>query len=155
MKLELLGVVFWADVVVTFHLDCRPKDCSQLQCYLRAALKSGGPYRVYPDGRSYFYTNCVTNIDGGGWTVLQRRLRGDLPFNKPWRQYKFGFGIYGPDYETWLGNEHVYSMSTKKAEELTLRVEATARDNRTMYISMDRVSLTSEEDDYRQVSRFL
>jgi hypothetical protein len=51
---------------------------------------------------------CEMEIDGGGWTVIQRRGYGTgtrasaEKFNRLWREYKTGFGAPLGDY--WLGN---------------------------------------------------
>ena len=132
---------------VVYTFDCRPGDCAELQCY-NGDLKNGGPYVIYPNKYSSVYANCVTDVTGGGWTVMLRREHGQISFSQRWREYKFGFGLYGPDSETWLGNEYVYQMSTKKNESLTMRVDAVSADGRTMTIVMQRVSLLGEGQDY-------
>ncbi|KAI0219366.1 hypothetical protein LSAT2_029073 [Lamellibrachia satsuma] len=145
--LVVMGLMSSFDCGVDAALSCRPTDCAQLQCY-SGHLGNGGPYMVYPDNGLSVYANCVVDEADGGWTVMQRRKRGDIKFDKLWHQYKLGFGFYGPDAETWLGNEHVYRMSTKKRKELTLRIDAASYDNKTMTVVMERVALLGEERDY-------
>ncbi|XP_059152134.1 fibrinogen-like protein A [Physella acuta] len=54
---------------------------------------------------------CDTVTDGGGWTIFQRRITGDLGFNRNWAEYKEGFGDYG-DGEFYLGNENIHCMTS-------------------------------------------
>ena len=56
---------------------------------------------------------------GGGWTVIQRRLGGSVPFNRTWEEYKLGFG--NKDGEYWLGNENIHLLTNQK--EYSLRIE--------------------------------
>ena len=142
----MLAFTQWLHQVVN-AFNCRPEDCAEIQCY-NGDLKNGGPYVIYPDKYSSAYANCVADVSGGGWTVMLRRAGGQLTFRQRWREYKFGFGSFGPDSETWLGNEYVYQMSTKRNKELTMRVDAVSADDRTMTIVMRRVALLGEGQDY-------
>ncbi|CAG5126895.1 unnamed protein product, partial [Candidula unifasciata] len=54
---------------------------------------------------------CDTESDGGGWIVLQRRVRGDVDFYKGWADYKRGFGT--PDTDFWIGNDNIHDLTSQ------------------------------------------
>ena len=43
---------------------------------------------------------CEFNMEKG-WTVIQKRYDGSVPFNRNWEDYKNGFGSTGGEH--WLG----------------------------------------------------
>ncbi|XP_066297793.1 receptor-type tyrosine-protein phosphatase F-like isoform X2 [Branchiostoma lanceolatum] len=61
------------------------------------------------------------DTDGGGWTVIQRRQDGSVPFDKTWTEYEQGFG--NPSEECWLGLENIHSLTTQKQNELYVYLE--------------------------------
>ncbi|CAG5126892.1 unnamed protein product [Candidula unifasciata] len=54
---------------------------------------------------------CDTESDGGGWIVLQRRVRGDVVFYRGWGDYKRGFGT--PDTDFWIGNDLIHDLTSQ------------------------------------------
>ncbi|XP_059158305.1 fibrinogen beta chain-like isoform X2 [Physella acuta] len=64
---------------------------------------------------------CDTKTDGGGWIVMQRRIIGDVDFNRGWHDYKHGFGSYNGDF--WLGNELVSSLTSEGHFELRVEMK--------------------------------
>ena len=55
--------------------------------------------------------------DGGGWTVLQRRVNGSVDFYRNWTDYEEGFGNL--DHEFWLGLGKIHRLTVNN----TLRIE--------------------------------
>ncbi|XP_019634598.1 PREDICTED: fibrinogen-like protein 1 [Branchiostoma belcheri] len=82
---------------------------------------------------------------GGGWTVIQRRQDGSVPFNRTLEEYKHGFGNKNGEY--WLGNENIHLLTNQKA--YTLRVDLQDWDGETRYATYDIFRVSGESDQYR------
>lgn len=68
-----------------------------------------GLYRIAPtDGRECT-VYCDMEIEGGGWTVIQRRVDNTTNFNRNCRQYKAGFGNLVTNF--WLGLEKIHLLT--------------------------------------------
>ncbi|XP_061578063.1 mucin-2-like [Cololabis saira] len=94
------------------------RDCSDH--LLRGETKSG-VYLVTPDPRSRsFQVFCDMELQGGGWTLLQRRMDGSVSFNRTWAEYQSGFGrLHGGEF--WLGNDRIHLLTRDR--DMVLRVE--------------------------------
>ncbi|KAJ8033473.1 Ficolin-2 [Holothuria leucospilota] len=89
---------------------CSPKptftDCNDVY---NAGYTQDGVYSVTPlSWNGSFDVFCSMSIDGGGWTVFQRRVNGSIDFFKSWNEYREGFG--DNQHEFWLGNEKLYHI---------------------------------------------
>lgn len=94
------------------------RDCSDH--LLRGGRKSG-VYLVNPDIRSKsFSVFCDMELDGGGWTLIQRRRDGSVSFNRTWAEYRSGFGELDGG-EFWLGNNLIHLLTRDR--DMVLRVE--------------------------------
>ena len=71
------------------------------------------------NGKTY-KAPCNNSIDGGGWTVIQRRVDGTTNFERHWLNYIHGFG--DPERDFWLGLEGINQL-TKKAAKNELRID--------------------------------
>ncbi|CAN9499194.1 unnamed protein product [Ophioblennius macclurei] len=94
------------------------RDCSD---HLLRGVTESGVYLVTPDLRSRsFPVFCDMEREGGGWTVLQRRLDGSVSFNRSWAEYQSGFGeLRGGEF--WLGNSMIHLLTRER--DMMLRVE--------------------------------
>ncbi|XP_062245670.1 titin-like [Platichthys flesus] len=94
------------------------RDCSD---HLLRGQTGGGVYLVTPDIRSRsFSVLCDMELQGGGWTLLQRRLDGSVSFNRTWAEYRSGFGqLRGGEF--WLGNTMIHLLTRDR--DMVLRVE--------------------------------
>ncbi|XP_059142275.1 angiopoietin-4-like [Physella acuta] len=59
---------------------------------------------------------CDVTTDGGGWIVIQRRVKGDVNFTRNWSDYKNGFGTLDGDF--WLGNDLISNLTLRGWREL-------------------------------------
>ncbi|VDI46720.1 Hypothetical predicted protein, partial [Mytilus galloprovincialis] len=100
------------------------KDCSELQKY----ISHSDVYPIYPD-ESEAKVYCDMTTDGGGWTIIQRRLDGSINFQRNWKDYENGFG--NVDGEYWLGNKHIHSLTSSGKYEL--RIDLTDMSNTKTY----------------------
>ena len=57
--------------------------------------------------------------EGGGWTIIQRRLDGSVNFYRSWNEYENGFGNVTREF--WLGLKYISKLSSNCRS--TLRVE--------------------------------
>nr|AQX34531.1 fibrinogen-related protein J1 precursor [Biomphalaria glabrata] len=65
---------------------------------------------------------CDTMTDGGGWIIIQRRIKGMVDFNRDWQEYRDGFGDYNIG-EFYLGNENIYKLTSSGNYELRVDLE--------------------------------
>lgn len=101
-------------------LNPLPRDCRQALIigggvdgvYVIFPLKVGEckPMMVY----------CDQGADGGGWTLIQRRMDGRLDFDRDWASYRDGFGsLHG---EHWLGLEKIHALSMQDEYHLYVKM---------------------------------
>ncbi|CAH1247959.1 FIBCD1 [Branchiostoma lanceolatum] len=93
-----------------------PKNCADL--YLLGVHESGPYYVGYPGP---FLVYCDMDTNGGGWTIIQRRQDGSVPFDKPWDEYVHGFGNVSGEF--WLGLDRLHRLTTHQDHELYVSLE--------------------------------
>ncbi|KFB48564.1 AGAP005848-PA-like protein [Anopheles sinensis] len=84
---------------------------------------TSGIYRIDPEFpfREPMTVFCDQQYEGGGWTVIQRRIDGSVDFFRDWQEYKRGFGsLHG---EFWLGLEQIYRLTNVAPHELVVLLE--------------------------------
>nr|XP_022343697.1 microfibril-associated glycoprotein 4-like [Crassostrea virginica]XP_022343706.1 microfibril-associated glycoprotein 4-like [Crassostrea virginica] len=120
-----------------------PVDCSDIhKAWPRAP---SGVYRIYPAGGQGHLAYCDMTLDGGGWTIFQRRLDGSENFYRKWIEYKRGFGNVSAEH--WLGNQVVHEITVHGLYELRINLEDFERNKRFAKYSHFRIS--NEADGYR------
>ena len=121
------------------------KDCAHLY---RDGNRRSGLYEIrsplHPQRPLKVY--CNMELDGGGWTVFQRRYDGSVEFKtRTWAEYKEGFGNAPGEY--WLGNEVVHRLTT--SEKYDYMVWAKAFDGETAKRKLLEFKLGNEQSGYR------
>ena len=67
-------------------------------------------YTIDPGCGKAFDVWC--DLQGGGWTVFQRRMDGSVSFNRSWDSYADGFGDLKREH--WLGLEKIHCITASK-----------------------------------------
>lgn len=100
--------------------DVQPeRDCSD---HMLRGYTHSGLYTVTPDPSvGPVPVLCDMVVDGGGWTVLQRRLDGSVSFNRSWAEYRDGFGRL--EGEFWIGNQLLHLLTRDRSMELRVDLE--------------------------------
>ncbi|XP_059169265.1 ficolin-1-like [Physella acuta] len=94
---------------------------------------------------------CDTQTEGGGWTMIQRRMDGRTDFYRGWEEYKYGFGDLGEG-EFYLGNENIHQLTRLRRYEL--RIDMRFKGVK-YFAKYARFRLNSELDGYRlEISGF-
>ncbi|XP_059154487.1 fibroleukin-like [Physella acuta] len=76
-------------------------------------------------------TLCDNKTDGGGWIIIQRRIKGDLNFTRTWNDYKNGFGSTSGDF--WIGNDVISRLTDSGYNELRFDMKYKGNDFYAVY----------------------
>ncbi|XP_059176738.1 ficolin-1-like [Physella acuta] len=87
---------------------------------------------------------CDTKTDGGGWILIQRRIKPGVDFVRNWEEYKQGFGTLTGDF--WIGLDFIYSLITQHSYELRVDMKY---QNRSYYAKYHTFSIANEADKFR------
>ena len=96
-----------------YFCDCRSRperrDCKE---HHLQGERISGLYKITKNLRGKtIQVYCDHTTDGGGWTVLQRRLDGSENFFRNWTVFKQGFGKIQKEH--WIGNENIYLLTAQ------------------------------------------
>jgi len=121
-----------------------PNDCSDI--LKRDSKAKSGVYSIkLVNTDKIFQVYCDMETDGGGWTVLLRRIDGSQDFNKSWTEYADGFGnICG---EFWLGNENMAVMTN--AESYNLRIDLGDFSGQYRHAQYENLKIGSSDEYYK------
>lgn len=96
----------------------RPRHCRDLldSGDTGAGKRQVFPFVKHPDASITVY--CDHTVDGGGWTVFQRRrnLTHREDFYRTWVEYRLGFGHM--EGEFWLGLDSLHQLTSTILQEL-------------------------------------
>ncbi|CAH1239335.1 ANGPT2 [Branchiostoma lanceolatum] len=115
-----------------------PADCAAFKA---SGQTTSGVYTLGSGVQAY----CDMDTAGGGWTVIQRRQDGSVPFNRTWEEYKQGFGNKNGDY--WLGNENIHLLTNKRS--YWLRIDFQDWHDRKAFAEYSTFRVSGELDGYR------
>ncbi|CAC5362057.1 unnamed protein product [Mytilus coruscus] len=88
-----------------------PNDCTTIKNQNPEA--TSGVHTIYPEDEKAERVYFDMDTDGGGWTIIQRRIDGWFQFQRPWIDYENGFGIVDEEYWfdlTDLSNRKKYAV---------------------------------------------
>ena len=117
-------------------------DCTNIK---NASIVTNGIYTVYPDGNVPIVVFCDMVTDGGGWTVIQRRINGSVDFYLDWNSYKRGFGTLSGEF--WLGNDNIHRLTA--SGNTVLRVELEDWSGNTAYAVYGTFMVDDESNKYK------
>ncbi|KAJ8034029.1 Tenascin-R [Holothuria leucospilota] len=122
----------------------RYTDCNDVQ---NAGNTQSGVYSIRPTGwtGSPFDVFCNMTIDGGGWTVFQRRINGATNFYRNWNSYKSGFGNIRQEF--WLGNEKLHYLTQQATYEY--RLDFVTSSYSSLYGKYSRFRIGNEANKYK------
>ncbi|XP_045106177.1 microfibril-associated glycoprotein 4-like isoform X2 [Portunus trituberculatus] len=100
--------------------ESRPRHCKDL---LDSGDSGSGLRQVYPfPGQPHHRVTvfCDNTVDGGGWTVFQRRTSDTVrqDFFRTWIEYQLGFGDL--EGEFWLGLDLLHQLTSTTLQELRI-----------------------------------
>ena len=89
-------------------------------------------------------------IDGGGWTVFQRRVDNSVDFNRKWKDYKEGFGDLTGNF--WLGLDKLHKLAAPgKRAMLRIDMKYLESGNQIYSIKYSVFVVESEANGYRLI----
>eukprot|EP00112_Aurelia_sp_Birch-Aquarium-sp1_P020533 Seg5312.2 transcript_id=Seg5312.2/GoldUCD/mRNA.D3Y31 product=Ficolin-1 protein_id=Seg5312.2/GoldUCD/D3Y31 len=103
-----------------------------------------GEYKIWINEATQISVYCDMKTDGGGWTVIQRRVDGSTDFYRGWGDYKRGFGDRNRNF--WLGLNAMHAMT---AEFVMLRIDLTDIYGKSFYAEYKKFKVGSEESNYK------
>ncbi len=107
------------DLMTTTNEPEITQDCAD---YVKYGYTESKPYVITPViGGDSFSLYCDMNVDGGGWTVIQRRFDGSVDFYRSWQDYVDGFG--DPFGEYWAGLDLIHTLTNTGTWELRIDLE--------------------------------
>ena len=86
------------------------------------------------------------STDGGGWTVIQKRVPGGTEnFTQNWTDYENGFGDLSGEF--WLGLRNIHCLTAREAHELRIDVKYENGTSKTW--TYQTFTVAGSEDKYR------
>eukprot|EP00105_Crassostrea_gigas_P041969 XP_019926117.1 PREDICTED: ryncolin-1-like [Crassostrea gigas] len=123
----------------------KQRDCASILKAIPNTKGRNGVYTIYPDMKTKKLVYCDMTTDGGGWTVIQRRMDGSVDFYRSWQTYKAGFGKAQGEY--WLGNDDIHLLTTRAKQELRVDLQKSSGDK--AYAKYSTFSVGSESQKYK------
>jgi len=94
--------------------------------------------------RKPFKVACDVETQGGGWTIILRRLDGSVNFYRNWTEYKNGFGDLNGEF--FLGLDKIHAITAERKQELLVILEDFEGDNR--FETYDEFAIGNEDQQY-------
>ncbi|XP_034481215.1 ficolin-1-like isoform X2 [Drosophila innubila] len=68
-----------------------------------------------------FKVACDAETQGGGWTIILRRMDGSVNFHRNWTEYKNGFGNLNGEF--FIGLDKIHEITAERSQELLVLLE--------------------------------
>ncbi|XP_076089002.1 techylectin-5A-like [Mytilus galloprovincialis] len=120
--------------------NLQPRDCSDIP-----SCSKSGFFKIYPDVTNTIDVYCDMDTDGGGWTIVQRRVDSSVDFYRYWSDYRNGFGSVSGNH--WLGNDNLHILTTSR--NYVVRFEVQDFNNNTAYAEYQSFKVDNEASQYR------
>ena len=94
---------------------------------MNAGHKIDGSYVINPTliPSRQFFVYCKFELDTGqAWNVIQRRVDGEVDFNRTWVEYENGFGMLHGSF--WLGLRKVHDLTLGSGKKARLHIDLKA-----------------------------
>ena len=117
------------------------KDCKEIS---DTESTVSGVYKIWLKEATPISVYCDMKTDGGGWTVIQRRVDGSTSFYRGWEEYQRGFG--DKNRNLWLGLDAIHAMT---AESVMLRIDLVDLDGKKLFAEYKKFKVGSEESNYK------
>ncbi|XP_078504057.1 angiopoietin-2 [Lissotriton helveticus] len=119
------------------------RDCAQAY---KSGLTTSGIYTLTLNNTTdNIKAFCDMETNGGGWTIIQRRVDGSVDFHRTWKEYKMGFGDASGEY--WLGNDLVSQLTNQ--QHYILKIQLKDWEGNEAYSLYDHFYLGQEAQNYR------
>ncbi|XP_062938412.1 ficolin-1-like isoform X1 [Cynocephalus volans] len=90
---------------------------------------------------------CDMDMDGGDWTVFQRRVDSSVDFYRDWVAYKQGFGSQLGEF--WQGNDNIHALTAQGTSEL--RVDLMDFEGNRQFAKYTSLRMAAEAENYKLV----
>ncbi|CAC5362876.1 Fibrinogen-like protein A,Ryncolin-4,Angiopoietin-related protein 1,Ficolin-3,Ficolin-1-B,Techylectin-5A,Ficolin-2,Ryncolin-1,Tenascin-R,Fibrinogen-like protein 1,Angiopoietin-1,Tenascin-X,Fibrinogen C domain-containing protein 1-A,Tenascin-N,Ryncolin-3,Tenascin,Techylectin-like protein,Fibrinogen C domain-containing protein 1,Fibrinogen gamma chain,Ryncolin-2,Angiopoietin-related protein 6,Techylectin-5B,Angiopoietin-related protein 2,Microfibril-associated glycoprotein 4,Fibrinogen alpha chain,Ficolin-1- len=117
------------------------RDCTDIN----DGNTKSGVYTIYPENIHTVKAYCNMDVDGGRWTVIQRRQDDFTDFYRTWSDYKNGFGSLNGSF--WLGNDNIHKLTSSGRYEL--RVDLSDWGGGTWYAVYKTFNVENESSKYK------
>jgi len=136
-------IYMWCAEMTHEDVTClHPDDCWTLHS---GGETRDGVYNIEPDSTS-LRVYCDMTTAGGGWTVIQSRINGDVDFNRTWAAYEEPFG--DPEGNFWIGLRNIHILTTSSSQ-TELYIELEDFDSNIKYARYSRFSIDDAASLYR------
>ncbi|XP_062606274.1 ryncolin-1-like [Saccostrea cucullata] len=123
----------------------KQRDCASILKSIPNTKGKDGVYSIYPEMKTEKLVYCDMTTEGGGWTVINRRMDGSVDFYRSWDSYKEGFGNVEGEY--WLGNEPIHLLT--KRSQCELRVDLQKFSGKKAFAKYSSFSVGSESQKFK------
>ncbi len=122
-------------------MEDKTSDCKKLY---DAGIKKDGVQEINLKNGAKVNVSCNMSIDGGGWTVFQRRMNNLTSFYRKWLEYENGFG--DPVGNFWLGLKSLHQLTAQP--DVELRIDMQHKDGDWGYAKYDSFKIDGADNDY-------